>query len=253
MGDGWRPVVVNRQGPSGVRQSPDREREIVARGLRDSTLCYKVYADPLREKILSQPTEPLPLEQPPRLDSRAMDNLVFIRETMERASTFTGVSGWGAVAMGLTVFPAAWLAGRQGSIEGWLGVWLAESAVAGAIGWGSLVYKARRLETPIMSRAGRRFLLGFAPPLLAGAVLTLVLFQRGVVELLPGVWLLLYGSGVVTGSAFSIRVVPLMGLTLLILGVVALLAPSWGTALMVGGFGVCQVGFGLWIAGRYGG
>jgi hypothetical protein len=71
---------------------------------------------------------------------------------------------------------------------------------------------------------------------------------------LPGVWLLLYGTAIVTGGAFSARVVPVMGLCLMSLGVIALFAPAaWGDVFMAAGFGVVHVGFGWWIARHFGG
>jgi len=191
---------------------------------------------------------------PPLLQTRAMDNLVFIRETMERATTFTGVSGWGAVIMGATAFPAAWLASRQPTDARWLTVWLVDAALAAVVGGWALILKARRCQTPIMSRAGRRFVLSFLPPILAGAVLTVALAQAGRYHALPGTWLLLYGAGVVTGSAFSVREIPIMGLAFMVLGAGTLFAPAaWGDGLMVAGFGLLQIVFGVLIAWRYGG
>jgi len=100
--------------------------------------------------------------------------------------------------------------------------------------------------------------LGLLPPLFAGALLTAVLLVSGMVALLPGVlpgvWLLLYGTGVVTGGAFSVRTVPVMGLGFMALGAVALLAPpSWGDALLAAGFGGLHLLFGAVIAWRHGG
>ena len=71
---------------------------------------------------------------------------------------------------------------------------------------------------------------------------------------MPGVWLLLYGTAIVTGGAFSVRAVPIMGLCLMALGAAALFAPAnWGNLFMAAGFGLVQIAFGFWIALRYGG
>lgn len=183
-----------------------------------------------------------------------MDDLSFIRRTMERATEFTAVPGWGGVAMGLTAFAASILAGPTTSPERWVTVWLGAAAVALVIGGWALAVKSRRAGPPLLSWSGRRFVLSFLPPLAVGALLTVVLVEQGMVLVLPGTWLLLYGTGVVTGGAFSVRAVPVMGICFMLLGAVALFAPpGWGTPLMAAGFGGLHLVFGLVIARRYGG
>src|SRR3984893_9639788 len=192
--------------------------------------------------------EPIPI------DARAADHLRYIRETMERAAEFTAVPGWGGVAMGLTAIAAAVIAARQSSPRGWLTVWLVEAFVAVAIAAPSAATKAHRANSALFSGPGRKFLLSFAPPILVGGLLTFALFQAGAYVALPGVWLLLYGTAIVTGGAFSVRVVPVMGMCLMALGGLALFAPaSWGNGFMAGGFGVLQIAFGFWIARHHGG
>jgi hypothetical protein len=192
--------------------------------------------------------EPIPI------DARAADHLRYIRETMERAAEFTAVPGWGGVTMGLTALGAAVLAARQATPRGWLAVWLAEAFVAVAIAAPAAATKARRANSSLFSGPGRKFVLSFAPPIVVGGLLTWALFELGAVSALPGVWLLLYGTAIVTGGAFSVRVVPIMGLCLMAVGAAALFAPaSWGNLFMAAGFGFVQISFGLWIALRYGG
>jgi hypothetical protein len=200
-------------------------------------------------------TEPsTPDSSPSASHARALDDLRFIRETMERAGSFTAVPGWGTVLIGLTALVAAALAGRQPPREAWLLTWLVEAALALTIGTVAMALKARRVGVPLLRGAGARFVFGLAPPFIAGAVLTVVLYTGGLSEALPGTWLLLYGTGVMTGGAFSARVVPVLGFCFMVLGAAALLAPaSWGTALLGAGFGGLNVIFGLIIARRYGG
>ncbi len=188
------------------------------------------------------------------LDESARDNLRFIRETMERATSFTAVPGWGGIAIGITAIGAAVIASRQASPLAWLVTWCGEAVVAVAIAFWTTLTKARRAEVPLFSGPGRRFVYSFAPPLAAGALLTLVLAREGSFEAIAGIWLLLYGAGVVTGGAFSIRIVPLMGLCFMVLGAVALFSPvSWANALLAAGFGGLHIIFGAVIAGKYGG
>lgn len=183
-----------------------------------------------------------------------MDNLRFIRETMEGAACFTAVSGVAEMAVGATALAAAYLAARQPTTERWLGTWLVEAVLALTITAAGMAWKAQRAEVSLFAKPGRRFVLALLPPLLAGALLTVVLFAAGLSLLLPGVWMLLYGTGVATGGAFSVRIVPVMGLAFMLLGTVALVAPlPWGNGLLAAGFGGLHIVFGGAIARRHGG
>jgi hypothetical protein len=192
--------------------------------------------------------------QPVALDDRARDNLRFIRETMERAGSFTAVPGWGGAAIGITALGAATIASREAAPRTWLLIWLVEAVVALAIATWTTVSKARDAHTSLFTGPARRFVYSLAPPLFVGALLTALLVRIGFTGAIPGVWLLLYGTGVVTGGAFSIRIVPLMGLCFIVLGAVALFCPwSWGNAFLAVGFGGFHILFGAVIARRYGG
>ncbi len=194
------------------------------------------------------------MSAPRPLRDRAIDNLRFIRETMERAAAFTAVPGWGQVGVGATALAAAALAARQPTVELWLVTWLSEAVVALALGGWALARKAHAANDPILSGPARRFGLSFVPPLAAGGLLTVALYRAGVVQALPATWLMMYGVGVTTAGAFSVRIVPVMGLCFMLLGVVALFGPPpWGNWCMAAGFGGLHIVFGVIIARRYGG
>jgi hypothetical protein len=191
---------------------------------------------------------------PRPLHDRALDNLSYIRAAMERAGSFTAVPGWGSVAVGATALVATWIAVRSRTDAAWLAVWLVEAVVAGAIGGAALVWKARVAHDSLLSGPGRRFGLAFLPPLLVGGLLTIALHQAGLFQAMPGMWLMLYGTAVITAGAFSVRIVPLMGLCFSVLGAAALFAPGrWWPWFMAAGFGGLHVVFGWIIARRYGG
>lgn len=191
--------------------------------------------------------------KPVPIHEHAIDNLRFIRETMERASNFTAVPGWGGVAMGLTAVIAAIIALLQTDVQQWLAVWLVEALVAIGIGAYSMHRKALAGGSSIMSAPARKFALSFAPPLVVGALMTASLFPAGRNHL-PGLWLLMYGAGVMTGGAFSVRVVPVMGACFIGLGGVCLFSPAaWGNWFLLAGFGILHIVFGIVIARRYGG
>ncbi len=210
------------------------------------------------QPIRKLPAEPIPLH------AHAMDNLRFIRETMERAGSFTAVPGWGGVAMGISAVAASVIAANRASARAWLATWLIEGALAVAIGILAMWRKSQAAGLTLWSPPTRKFIFSFVPPLVAGAALTLALWHAGLVSIIPGVWLMLYGTGVITGGAFSVRVVPVMGVCFLAIGVVAMLpalaisipavtSVPWNDVWLAVGFGGLHIVFGAIIARRFGG
>jgi len=182
------------------------------------------------------------------------EDLRFIRDTMERSAAFTAVSGWGYLLLGCTALGATWMAARQDSPFSWLRVWLAEGLIAIAIGLLSCTWKANRRGLPLFSGPARKVALSLAPPLVAGAFLTFLLVRAGLQSALPATWLLLYGAGIMTGGAFSVAILPVMGLCFMVAGGLAVLSPAaWGNWFLAAGFGGLHMVFGLLIARRHGG
>lgn len=188
------------------------------------------------------------------LHDRAMDDLRYIRKTMESAGAFTAVSGWGQVLSGAAALGAGVVASTRTTTEGWLLTWLTAAAVAFLISAAASHRKAKATDETLFSAPARKFAGSFAPAMVVGALLTAFLYDTGLTAGLPGTWLLVYGAAVVAGGAFSVRVVPVMGVSFMAVGAAALFSPaSWGDAYMVLGFGGLHIVFGLIIARRYGG
>jgi hypothetical protein len=192
---------------------------------------------------------------PEPIHAHAIDNIRFIRDTMSRATQFTALPGWGGVLMGVSALVTTAISGPPDDSLRWVMVWLADACVGAAIALGTMAMKARRAGTPLSSAApAHRFALAYLPPLVAGIVLTPVFVLGGLMARLPGCWLLLYGAAAATGGAFSVRIVPILGLCFMALGVVAFAVPAaWGHWFMAAGFGGLHIGFGLVIARKYGG
>jgi hypothetical protein len=156
--------------------------------------------------------------------------------------------------MGASALVAAAAAAGQPTTARWFTVWFVEVLVALAIGAYAMERKARSIHMSLFSAPGRKFALSFAPSLLLGALLTLVLYRAGVPALIPGMWLCLYGTGIVSGGAFSVRIVPVMGSAFVALGAAAFFSPArFGDLYLAAGFGVLHIVFGIVIARRYGG
>jgi hypothetical protein len=191
---------------------------------------------------------------PVALHDRAMDNLRFIRETMERSASFTAVSGRGGVVMGLVALLAAMLSRNDAGSTTWVAIWMIAAALSLGLALLLVARKARDAGLTLLSGPGRKFAWNVTPPLVVGGLLTVALLRAGATELLPATWLLLYGTGVVTGGAFSVRIVPLMGLAFMALGTAALFtSPRLGNAFMAVGFGGLHIVFGAIIWRKHGG
>lgn len=188
------------------------------------------------------------------LNERAIESLEFIRTTMARSAPFTAVSGSGGIAMGVLAIIAAAIARSASSNEQWLAVWVACAAVAVPLGFVLMRAKARRHDLALWSAAGRRFAQGFVPSIAAGAVLTLALVQADALDLVPAVWLLLYGAGVLAGSSSSVPVLAWLGALFMVLGTLSVFTPAaWRDLWLAAGFGVLQIAFGAYIARNHGG
>jgi hypothetical protein len=188
------------------------------------------------------------------INQRAIEDIKYIRRTMERAGSFTAVPGWGGILIGVSALLTALISNRLPSKDLWFASWLGEALLAvGICGW-AMAQKAKAAQSTLLYGPGRKFALNLCPAMIAGAILTLVLYQYGLFGIMPGVWLLLYGVAVVTGGAFSVNIVPIMGLCFMALGTIALFSPfEWANWFMAAGFGALHMAFGAVIARRYGG
>jgi hypothetical protein len=193
---------------------------------------------------------------PEALQDHAASSLRYIRDTMERAGSFTSIPGWGGVAIGVVAILTTVISQPHTSLrpQTWLLIWLGCAAVAAVIGASAMARKGKRAGVSLTSHVARRFFIAYFSPLIAGAVLTLTLWQDGSFRALPAVWLLLYGSAFISSGAFSLRVIPVMGAAFMALGVAAAFLPlAYSNALLGAGFGCLHVGFGFVIARNYGG
>ncbi len=197
-------------------------------------------------------SQPFPVRPPSpvALDDRTRDNIRFIRETMERAGSFTAVPGWGGVALGITALGAATIASRMSPPRDWLLIWLCELALAVAIAGWTTLSKARRSGTSLLTGPARRFAYSFAPPILAGAHDCRDGSARGRGRSLEM-------AAALRNCCLSRRVrfdrcgFRSMGLCFVVLGGSSL-CPDWGNAFLAAGFGLLHILFGAVIARNYG-
>jgi hypothetical protein len=189
-----------------------------------------------------------------RIREDAAADLRLIREAMDHSSRFTDVPGLGMVIIGGTALIAAWLAATAPSNALWVAIWAFELLLAVSIGVVAMGLKARASDKDILSTPVRQFLRGMIPPLVAGAVVAVFCVQQGMIGILPGFLLLLYGTAQMTGGTHSLRLIRYQGVCFMALGAVTLFAsPAWGDVAMALGFGGLHIAFGAVIARHYGG
>lgn len=156
------------------------------------------------------------------------------------------------IVMGVIGMLAAVMVSLPGFAPHWLWIWLVAAVVALLLG-GALV--ARQITQRGRSRyfgPARKFLLCLCPALFAGAVLTWVLVAVGMSDVVPGMWLLLYGCAVLSAStvigAAVARHVCIMGSAFVVLGMLTFVLPATAHVVMLGlGFGVLHIAFGVLI------
>ncbi len=192
--------------------------------------------------------------KPDSVGDHAAENLVYIRQAMERSATFTTIPGVGGVAMGIVALAASAVAAQQPTSDRWLLVWLGAASLAAIVGLIAMARKAKQGGGTLTGATGRRFALGMAAPLVAGAAITYGLWTARTFTVMAPAWLLLYGAGVLTGGIFSVPLVRAIGMCFMALGIAAIVTPpEWGNAWLAIGFGGLHVGFGVYIARNYGG
>jgi hypothetical protein len=193
-------------------------------------------------------------ERPTRTDDHALAQLRYIRRTIDGATRFTAVPGFGMVVVGASAIAAAVYASTRADTASLLAVWAVEGACALAIGMIALYVKTRRMGVDIAGGSARKFLLALVPSGLCAVALSLALTVHEQLDLVPAVWLTGYGTGVIAAGAHSVAVVPLLGAAFICCGLLALvLNPTYTNLLLGSAFGGLHIVFGSYIARHHGG
>lgn len=191
-------------------------------------------------------------KQTSSIHEQAEENLRYIRNTMESASTFTSISGIGLVFTGLVGLCAAWLELTSNQSPS-LTIWMAALVIAVAGSTALTMHKARQQDTTLWSASGRKLLYAFTPTMFVGGVVTYFMSTSGLPELLPGLWLSLYGAAVMTAGAHSIAMIKLVGAAFILLGIAAFSLPAYSVLVLALGFGGLHLSSGYLIWKYHGG
>ena len=191
-----------------------------------------------------QPAEQIrPTAKTESIGRGAADHLLYIRNTIDAARTFTTIPGKGCIAMGGAAIAAATLEAIPALSERWLPIWLTAAVLSAAVALFFMEEKARSQGLSLRRTVATRFFLTLAPAFVAGGILTVALGDSVGRDVIAGIWLLLYGVGIAACGVYSIPVVLIAGLAFMGFGTVALAAPaSWAPYLLGAGFGLANLG-----------
>jgi hypothetical protein len=196
------------------------------------------------------------------LHNEAANNLRYIRSAMQKAEQISTVSGLGGMLMGAVALGGAVTASLGDDLRDQLMAWTLTALPAFAVGAGLSVTKALHYERDLLNDPARRFLWCLTPNLAIGALLTTILWNTEHIELLPGIWLLLYGAGVLAAGTYAVRPVRNMGACFVVLGTFTALLPGWSAealpgqwanACLAAGFGGLHITFGWQVYKHHGG
>ncbi|HVY64974.1 MAG TPA: hypothetical protein VHH11_09160 [Gammaproteobacteria bacterium] len=191
---------------------------------------------------------------PTPIDSGAVENLQYIRRTIEAAHTFTTVPGKGCIAMGVTALAAVAAESYPPLAVHWLAIWVGAAAVACALALWFMEKKAHAQGLSLRRSVAKRFFMTLAPAFLTGAILTAALVGRVDRELITATWLLLYGTGLTTCGLFAVPAVFTAGVAFMALGAATLwLPPGSAHVVLALGFGGIHLALGAAILRHHGG
>jgi hypothetical protein len=188
----------------------------------------------------------------------ASQNLESIRMLMERTGRYSNLSGISCMTAGaLALGGAAVCRWRMVSFEqpnpAWklIAIWAVVLVLAFSQNVVWTFIHARRQGQPVWSHLARMVVLAILPGFFVGGVLTGWAVGQGRYEVLPGIWMLTYGTGVLGAALFAGRTLKVFGLCFLAAGTACLFWRQWGVECMGASFGLFHIAVGTAIACKY--
>jgi hypothetical protein len=187
-----------------------------------------------------------------------LKNLSEIRSMMERSSKILSLSGLAGVGVGIValcgVMYAQYIHTRvaQEDVVKYLAV---DAVVVLTLALGISLWFSRRMAKkkglPIWNQTAKHLVTELAIPLFAGGAFCVALLLNKTYNLLSAVMLTFYGLALVNASKFAVKEVRHLGLTQLVIGLLAAVLPQEGLNFWALGFGVVHILYGLRIYMKY--
>jgi uncharacterized membrane protein YgdD (TMEM256/DUF423 family) len=104
--------------------------------------------------------------------------------------------------------------------------------------------KAKKQNEKLWNETSKRLLINFGTPLFTGGIFALLLLQKEIYELIAPITLIFYGLGCINASKNTFRDVQYLGITIILLGLMATYFTGSGLLFWALGFGVCHIVYG---------
>ena len=195
----------------------------------------------------------------------ARENLRVIRQTMERSTKYSTLSGLSGVLIGLSAIAGVALTSAllNAKIEAHqparsaypeLGLlWLCELALAVGIEFACNKRRARLIGKRVASPLGAHIIVAALPASVAALALTVFFVLHGMVPYVWDIWMLTYGLAICAVGLFSVRPVTYLGAAFVLAGALTLLLPMHAHLFMMGlTFGGFHIVYGVLMGRKHG-
>lgn len=192
-----------------------------------------------------------------------------IRNMMERSSRFISLSGLSGILAGIYALVAAFIAfqiaytvetieyqemlvrnvrGKKLEL-----ILTAISTLTLAVVTGLVLTKQKAKKQGVVSwdKTAKKVVINLMIPLIAGGVLVVIFYQAGLIKWIAPMTLIFYGLGLINASHYTYRDIKLLGITEVILGLIACVFIGYGLLFWSIGFGVLHIVYGAFMYYKY--
>lgn len=196
--------------------------------------------------------------------NKQLDDIKAIREMMEKSTKFLSLSGLSGIVAGVTAVLGAAFAYfyllRDPSLTGYtktqeICILFADAIVVLSVSLGAGVFfswkKAKKVNQKMWNKITRLLVYNMGVPLVTGGIFCLIFLLRGEVEVVTAATLIFYGLALVNASKYTFGEVHYLGLTEIILGLLAAVFTHNGILFWTAGFGICHIIYGYVMYVKY--
>jgi hypothetical protein len=199
--------------------------------------------------------------------NQPLEDLREIRNMMERSTRFISLSGLSGISAGLIALagaaiaffllsydqryfePGNYFSPGSDHYNGFIPALIMDAAIvlisALLFSFYFTYKRARKKGLPLWDNTTRRMLIALSLPLVAGGVFCLVLIFHHIIYLIAPATLIFYGLALISASYFSLSELKFLGISELLLGLIASVFVGYGLIFWAAGFGVLHIIYGF--------